>query len=154
MSYNKKMYGHGSRRSIIREIFEYSKLRGAEIGKENVYDFSLGNPSVPAPAEVNEAIRALLDERDSVSLHGYTSAQGDASVRMAIAKNIKSRFGIDISENLIYMTCGAAASLSLCLTDEHGHHLLLPLDWNLYHQPFPGSSLQAISFHSCMSCMS
>ena len=109
------MYGLGSRRSIIREIFEYSKTRAAEIGAENVFDFSLGNPSVPAPAEVNETIAALLNEKSSISLHGYTSAQGDAGVRRAIADNISSRFGIDMSENLIYMTCGAAASLCICL---------------------------------------
>ena len=115
MGYNKKMYGLGSRRSIIREIFEYSKLRAGEIGQENVFDFSLGNPSVPAPEEVNAAISALLTEKSSISLHGYTSAQGDAGVRAAIANNIRSRFGVEISENLIYMTCGAAASLSICL---------------------------------------
>ena len=115
MGYNKKMYGLGSRRSIIREIFEYSKTRASEIGAENVFDFSLGNPSVPAPAEVNETIAALLNEKSSISLHGYTSAQGDAGVRRAIADNISSRFGIDMSENLIYMTCGAAASLCICL---------------------------------------
>lgn len=115
MGYNQKMFGLGSKRSIIREIFEYSKSRAAEIGAENVFDFSLGNPSVPAPAEVNEAIRELLDTQNSVTLHGYTSAQGDAGVRKAIADRINSRFGIDISPNLIYMTCGAAASLSICL---------------------------------------
>ena len=115
MSYNQKMFGLGSKRSIIREIFEYSKLRAAEIGAENVYDFSLGNPSVPAPAAVNEAISSLLAEKDSVALHGYTSAQGDAGVRAAIAESIRSRFGVAISPNLIYMTCGAAASLSICL---------------------------------------
>ena len=109
------MYGLGSRRSIIREIFEYSKIRAKEIGQENVFDFSLGNPSVPAPDEVNATISALLTEKSSISLHGYTSAQGDAGVRKAIADNISSRFGIDMSENLIYMTCGAAASLSICL---------------------------------------
>ncbi len=109
------MFGLGSKRSIIREIFEYSKSRAAEIGAENVYDFSLGNPSVPAPAEVNEAIRELLDTQSSVTLHGYTSAQGDAGVRQAIADRIHARFGVDMSPNLIYMTCGAAASLSICL---------------------------------------
>ena len=69
MGYNNKMYGLGSKRSIIREIFEYSKTRAAEIGAENVYDFSLGNPSVPAPKEVNETIRQLLDTKNSVLLH-------------------------------------------------------------------------------------
>ncbi len=110
------MFGLGSKRSIIREIFEYSKKRASEIGAENVYDFSLGNPSVPAPAEVNAAIHTLLDEFDSLSLHGYTSAQGDAGVRAAIAESIRARFGVDISPNLIYMSCGAAASLSICLS--------------------------------------
>jgi len=115
MGYNQKMYGLGSKRSIIREIFEYSKSRAAEIGAENVYDFSLGNPSVPAPADVNDTIRELLDTENSVLLHGYTSAQGDANVRKVIADNINERFGVGISPNLIYMTCGAAASLSICL---------------------------------------
>ena len=110
------MFGLGSRRSIIREIFEYSKLRAKEIGEENVFDFSLGNPSVPAPAEVNETIARLLNEKSSITLHGYTSAQGDAGVRAAIADNIKTRFGIDMPKDLIYMTCGAAASLSICLS--------------------------------------
>ncbi len=109
------MFGLGSRRSIIREIFEYSKTRASEIGAENVFDFSLGNPSVPAPAEVNKTIHELLDTRDSVALHGYTSAQGDAEVRRVISESINARFGVGINPNLIYMTCGAAASLSICL---------------------------------------
>jgi len=115
MGYNQKMFGLGNKRSIIREIFEYSKTRAKEIGAENVYDFSLGNPSVPAPSEVNEAIARLLSERDSVLLHGYTSAQGDLGVRTAISENINSRFGKNVTPDMIYMTCGAAASLSICL---------------------------------------
>ncbi|MBO5907122.1 MAG: pyridoxal phosphate-dependent aminotransferase [Clostridia bacterium] len=115
MGYNKKSYALGSRRSIIREIFEYSKKRGAEIGYDKVFDFSLGNPSVPAPPEVNEAIKSLLCEKSSVELHGYTSAQGDATVRKTVADKIGREFGVDISPNLIYMTCGAAASLSISL---------------------------------------
>lgn len=115
MSYNAKMYGLGSKRSIIREIFEYSKARAAEIGAENVFDFSLGNPSVPAPAVVNETIKELLATKDSVLLHGYTSAQGDAGVRKVISDSIQERFGVEMDPNLIYMTCGAAASLTSCL---------------------------------------
>jgi aspartate aminotransferase len=110
------MYGLGSRRSIIREIFEYSKTRAAQIGADKVYDFSLGNPSVPAPKEVNDTITSLLATEDSVLLHGYTSAQGDARVRGAIAENINRRFGQSLTPNHIYMTCGAAASLSICLS--------------------------------------
>jgi len=115
MSYNQKMYGLGSKRSIIREIFEYSKTRAQQIGAENVYDFSLGNPSVPAPAEVNETISQLLATENSVLLHGYTSAQGDAGVRKVIADRINTNFNVGITPNHIYMTCGAAASLSICL---------------------------------------
>lgn len=115
MGYNEKMYALGSKRSIIREIFEYSKARAKEIGSDKVFDFSLGNPSVPAPADVNEAIKELIDKESSVLLHGYTSAQGDLGVRTAISDNINDRFGADINPNLIYMTCGAAASLSISL---------------------------------------
>ncbi len=115
MGYNQKMFGLGSKRSIIREIFEYSKSRATQIGAENVYDFSLGNPSVPAPVEINDTIAELLATQNSVLLHGYTSAQGDASVRKVIADRINEKFGVGISPNLIYMTCGAAASLSICL---------------------------------------
>ena len=115
MSYNQKMYGLGSKRSIIREIFEYSKARAAEIGAENVFDFSLGNPSVPAPEVVNETIKELLETKSSVLLHGYTSAQGDLGVRRVIAESIKERFGVDMPADLLYMTCGAAASLTSTL---------------------------------------
>jgi len=78
------MYQLGSQRSAIRELFEYGKQRAAVVGAENVYDFSLGNPTVPAPDCVNETIRDLTHKLDSISLHGYTSAQGDIETRQAI----------------------------------------------------------------------
>ena len=112
---NEKMYALGSKRSVIREIFEYCKSRAAEIGKENVFDFSIGNPSVEPPKEVNETATALLKNENSVSLHGYTSAQGDQGTRAAIAKSINERFGTALGANNIYMTCGAAASLTISL---------------------------------------
>ena len=112
---NEKAYALGSKRSAIRELFEYAKKRGEEIGAENVYDFSLGNPSVPAPKEVDAEIRRLVDEMPSVALHGYTSAQGDKSVRDTIARNLSARFGCPMDGDLIYMTCGAAASLTIAL---------------------------------------
>jgi aspartate aminotransferase len=115
MQYNEKMYGLGSKRSVIREIFEYSKKRAAEIGAENVFDFSLGNPSVEPPKAISDTIMALLTSGDATLLHGYTSAQGDAGVRAAVAGNIEKRHGVKISPNLIYMTCGAAASLTVTL---------------------------------------
>ena len=113
--YNEQAYRLGSKRSTIREIFEYAKKRSAEIGAENVFDFSIGNPSVPAPDAVNETIARLVREMPSVELHGYTSAQGDKKVRDAIAANYTRRFGVPLSGDNLYMTCGAAASLTVTL---------------------------------------
>ena len=105
----------GTKRSVIREIFEYGKKRKSEIGAENVYDFSLGNPSIPAPDSVREVMARLVSEKDPVALHGYTSAQGDMNVRKAMADNISRNFKIAADADLIYMTCGAAASLTVTL---------------------------------------
>lgn len=112
---NEKMLALGTKRSVIREIFEYGNKRRAEIGAENVFDFSLGNPSIPAPKEVNEVMVKLLTETDPVKIHGYTSAQGDGAVRKTIADSINRRFGANATPDLIYMTCGAAASLTITL---------------------------------------
>ena len=112
---NEKMTELGKVRSVIREIFEYGNKRRQEIGAENVLDFSLGNPSIPAPEKVQEIMARLIKETDPVKLHGYTSAQGDAGVRKAISDNITQRFGVKASPDLIYMTCGAAASLTITL---------------------------------------
>lgn len=112
---SEKMLGLGKKSSVIREIFEYSQKRKAEIGEDKVFDFSLGNPSIPAPDCVNETIQKLVSERDSVMLHGYTSAPGDLEVRKTIAENINRRFNFPAQTSLIYMTCGAAASLTITL---------------------------------------
>lgn len=109
-----EMYELGAKSSVIREIFEFGKKRAAEIGKENVYDFSLGNPSVPAPEKVNETIRRLTQEMEPCALHGYTSAVGDNGTRQAIADDLNRRFGTAFTMNNFYMTAGAAASL--CIT--------------------------------------
>ena len=113
--YTESLVKLGKVRSEIREIFEYGNKRKAEIGAENVYDFSIGNPSVPAPKSVDEAIKDLVDNFDSVALHGYTSAQGDAKVRKTIAEYTNQRFGTELTGDNIYMTCGAAASLTIVL---------------------------------------
>ena len=113
--YSKEMVGLGSKRSTIREIFEYGKKRAAEVGAENIFDFSIGNPSVPAPDCVNEKIKELVDSVDSTILHGYTSAQGDAGVRRILAESINRRFGMSITGDNLYITVGAAASISICL---------------------------------------
>lgn len=125
---NEKMVSLGSRRSVIREIFEYGKKRKAEIGEENVFDFSLGNPSVPAPADVTAALERIIKETDPVRLHGYTSAQGDMAVRAKIAGSIEKRFGFPANKDLIYMTCGAAASLTVTLNAlvNSGDEIIIP----------------------------
>ena len=112
---SEKMTELGMKRSVIREIFEYGRKRKAEIGAENVFDFSLGNPSIPAPDCVKETMAKLITEKDPVMLHGYTSAQGDLNVRKAMADYISENFNIKADADLIYMTCGAAASLTVSL---------------------------------------
>lgn len=112
---NERMVALGTQRSVIRELFEFGKQRAAEIGAENVFDFSIGNPSVPSPAIVNETAMKLIQEMDPVILHGYTSAQGDAGVRQMLADSVNRRFGTDFSGDNFYMTVGAAAALCCCL---------------------------------------
>jgi len=111
---NKEMLKLGSNRSIIRELFEFSKLKKAELGDDKVYDFSLGNPSVPPAKEVNESIKYIIDNKSDTYNHGYTSAQGDNNVREAIANDLNKRYNTSYKKENIYMTCGAAASL--CIT--------------------------------------
>lgn len=106
----------GAKRSVIRELFEYGKKRKAEIGEENVFDFSLGNPSVPSPDSVNENLINLLQTENPILLHGYTSAQGDASVREAVANYINKTQNTNYSKDDLYMTVGAAAALTCSLT--------------------------------------
>ena len=112
---SKEMTALGKKSSVIREIFEYGKRRKAEIGEENVFDFSLGNPSIPAPQAVTDTMRGLIENTDPIALHGYTSAAGDIDVRTAIADHINERFCASATADKIYMTCGAAASLTISL---------------------------------------
>ena len=109
--YNETAYVLGSQRSCIRELFEYGCQRAAVVGRENVFDFSLGNPSIPAPPEVDDAIRAILTECDPLEVHGYTSAAGDLAPRQAIADDLNRRFGAAIRPQELMLTCGAAPAL-------------------------------------------
>lgn len=115
MNINEKSFELGSKRSVIRELFEYGKSRKAEIGAENVFDFSLGNPSVEPPKAVEETLKSLLTSENSTLLHGYTSAQGDLATRKAVADSFNKLCSVKIPADLIYMTCGAAASLTITL---------------------------------------
>lgn len=110
---SEKMVELGTNRSVIRELFEYGNKRKAEIGADKVYDFSLGNPSVPAPDCVKEAALEVLNEMDPVALHGYTSAPGDAGLRKAIADYTNEKHGTQLTADNIYITVGAAASLTI-----------------------------------------
>lgn len=113
---NESMKELGSHRSTIRELFEYGKSLSEKIGKENVFDFSLGNPSVPPPIDVRDGIEALIKNESPTALHGYTSAEGDFSVRRAISEYIQSEYGAIADASHIYMTVGAAAALSISLS--------------------------------------
>ena len=107
----KDMYQLGASRSCIRELFEYGLRQAAVVGKENVYDFSLGNPSIPAPEEVRQAFSQLIAREDSLSVHGYTPAPGSMDARAAVAADLNERFQADIRPENLFLTCGAAPAL-------------------------------------------
>lgn len=102
----------GMSKSCIRDLAAYGAARKAQIGAENVFDFSIGNPSIPAPDCVNESIQNAL-RMDSIELHGYTAAPGLPSLRAKIASHRNSCFGGNLSGDDIYVTCGAAAALAI-----------------------------------------
>ena len=108
---NQTCYQLGSAPSMIRELFAYGLQKAAELGPENVYDYSLGNPSIPAPSKVEQSIRDILSEVDSIKIHGYSMAAGFDSTRQAIADNLNRRFGLDIKAGELFLTCGAAPAL-------------------------------------------
>ena len=108
---NKNMYALGANRSCIRELFEYGRQRAAVVGPENVFDYSLGNPSIPAPAGVNEAIKAVLEEMPSLAIHGYTSAPGDLPLRQAVADDLNQRYDAGVRPGDLFIGCGAAPEL-------------------------------------------
>lgn len=110
--FNEKNYALGANRSCIRELFEYGRLRAEQVGKENVFDFSLGNPCIPAPKEVNEAIFAILADTPSLAVHGYTPAIGELATRQAIAGDLNNRYGADITPDELFIGCGAAPELT------------------------------------------
>ncbi len=108
---NENAYALGANRSCIRDLFEYGCQRAAIVGRENVYDYSLGNPSIPSPKEVNEAICRILQDTDSLAVHGYTSAIGDLATRQAISDDLNSRYGIETAPADFFIGGGAAPEL-------------------------------------------
>ena len=111
---NERMFELGDEPSAIRELFAYGMARKAEVGDENVFDYSIGNPSVPAPDKIRQTILKLMDE-DPVALHGYTPAAGDPAVRQVIADHIRAKFGVPADPHQIYLTAGAAAGIAIAL---------------------------------------
>jgi len=136
MAINEKSYAYGASKSSIREIFAYGSARKAEIGPENVFDFSLGNPSIPAPDEVRQSMLRSL-ELPAVQLHGYTPANGMPAAREAVAASLTRRFQAECgdapvaSADDLYLTCGAAASLSITF-----HALVNPGDEIIVIAPY------------------
>lgn len=111
---NETMYARGAESSVIREIFSYGLERKAQIGADKVFDYSLGNPSVPAPAAVRASIERSL-ALPSDELHGYTPAPGLPEARRAVAESLNRRFGTSYGMGDVFMTVGAAASVSMCV---------------------------------------
>ena len=137
---SKKMEGLVKGSSVIRAMFEEGKALAKKYGKENVFDFSLGNPNVPAPKSVNESIKRIVDEEDSVVLHGYMSNAGYEDVRLAIAQSLNKRFGTAFSEKNIIMTVGAAGGLNVALKS-----ILDPQDEVIVFAPYFGEYKNYVS---------
>ena len=109
---NEIAYALGANRSCIRDLFEYGRQRAAVVGEENIYDYSLGNPSIPAPAAVDQTIREVLADTPSLQVHGYTSAVGDLQARQAIADDLNLRYQAGVRPEELFITCGAAPALT------------------------------------------
>ena len=108
---NQEFYHLGTAPSVIRQLFAYGLQQAAVVGPENVYDYSLGNPSIPAPAKVNQSIHEIVDTVDSIKLHGYSIAPGFEGCRNAVAADLSKRFGLDVKASELFFTCGAAPAL-------------------------------------------
>ena len=108
---NQEFYNLGTAPSVIRQLFAYGLEQAAKVGADKVYDYSLGNPSIPAPKKVNKSIHKIVDETDSIKLHGYSMAPGFEEARAAVAKDLTARFGLDVKASELFFTCGAAPAL-------------------------------------------
>lgn len=111
---SQEMHKLGTKKSTIRTIFEYGKMRSEIVGEENIYDFSLGNPNVPTPKFITDELINILKNEEPSSIHGYTVASGNPEVRDLLAKSLNKRFETNFSGNNLFMTAGAAAAISIC----------------------------------------
>lgn len=131
---NQEYYTLGTAPSVIRQLFAYGLEQAKVVGPENVYDYSLGNPSIPAPKKVNESIKKIVDETDSIKLHGYSMAPGFEEARAAVAKDLAARFGLDVKASELFFTCRRRSRSDLHHQGadrgrrhrDHGHRPLLP----------------------------
>lgn len=126
---NPSAYALGAKRSAIRDLFEYGRMRAAVVGADKIYDYSLGNPSIPAPQAVDDAIVDIVKGMDSLLVHGYTSAVGDFETRKAISDDLNARFHAATAPDDFFISCGAAPAL---------HSVMRAL-------VFPGAELLAIA---------
>ncbi len=113
--FNQLAYAMGAAPNQIRQIFEYGRQQAKLLGEDKVFDFSLGNPSIPAPASVNQSIHRLLDTESSIRIHGYTSGVGGDPLREAVARNLSERFGVKARMQNVFISCGAAPALEAVL---------------------------------------
>ena len=108
---NKRYHELGTAPSFIRELFMYGLEKAKEVGEENVFDYSLGNPSIPAPKKINETICKVVEETESIKLHGYSVAAGFEDARTAVAADLNNRFGTNYTAANLFFTCGAAPAI-------------------------------------------
>lgn len=109
--YSTQMYDLGNQASPIRKLFNYGQEQAAKLGPDKVFDFTIGNPSIPLPADMTQALGEILQETEPVALHSYSVSAGHPATRTAIAEDLNARYGTNYTKDQLYLTCGAAAGL-------------------------------------------
>ena len=136
---NREYKNLGNSPNVIRELFMYGLEQKRKLGEEHVFDFTLGNPSIPAPEEVKVAVTALINDEDPMKIHGYSPSAGDPEAREAVASDLRERFGIDVKAKEIFLTCGAAPALISvikALTVESGSEIIVLAPFFTEYRPF------------------
>ena len=129
----------GNSPNVIRELFMYGLEQKKKLGAEHVFDFTLGNPSIPAPEEIKTAIVTMLNTEDPIKIHGYSPSAGDPVAREAVAADLSSRFGMDVKPGEIFLTCGAAPALISvikALMTENGSEIMVLAPFFMEYRPF------------------